>query len=829
MRPVPCYASIPSTLFRIARACCVLFVIAAALQPIASSFPSSTFQLPESTSGGKDSTLAPPVLMSPVNGASDLKENVQLEWQSVVHATAYDVEVSTKSNFGGSPVFESSMAHTSAGLSGLTGGTTYFWRVRARDGNRKSNWSEQQFTIQKAQIGVPQLSAPADNSTSVSTSVTLSWGGVPGATGYNVQLSTKQNFSEFIVNASHHPSTQLALSGLEPNQRYYWHVSAADSGGSGSWSDTWSFRTEKKPLGGVQLLSPPDNATELPTSVTLSWQSVEGATGYNIQMSTKQNYSDYVVNATGYTQTSIGVSGLDNNQNYYWRVSASDAGGSGGWSSTWSFRTAKKPLGGVQLISPPDNATDVPPNVTLSWQSVEGATGYTVQVSTKQNFNDLLVNGSVTGTTYALSGLDNNQNYYWRVSATDAGGSGGWSSTWSFRTVKKPLGGVQLISPPDNATDVPPNVTLSWQSVEGATGYTVQVSTKQNFNDLLVNGSATGTTYALSGLDNNQNYYWRVSASDAGGSGGWSSTWSFRTAKKPLGGVQLISPPDNATDVPPNVTLSWQSVEGATGYTVQVSTKQNFNDLLVNGSVTGTTYALSGLDNNQNYYWRVSASDAVGSGGWSSTWGFRTMHKPGPPAPRLLRPPHNARGISTSPQIVWTSAPSATGYSLELSTSESFSSSTTVVRLSGIPDTNVSLQGLDNNTRYYWRVRATDSGVVGDWSTVNAFETGSITSAETFDAMPADFVLRQNHPNPFNPSTTIQFHLPVSSEVKLEVFDVRGEKISTIVDGERTAGIYRVSWHAPFPSGTYFYRLEARSMHDPPRTFIETKKMTVVK
>jgi len=639
MRPVPCYASIPSTLFRIARACCVLFVIAAALQPIASSFPSSTFQLPESTSGGKDSTLAPPVLMSPVNGASDLKENVQLEWQSVVHATAYDVEVSTKSNFGGSPVFESSMAHTSAGLSGLTGGTTYFWRVRARDGNRKSNWSEQQFTIQKAQIGVPQLSAPADNSTSVSTSVTLSWGGVPGATGYNVQLSTKQNFSEFIVNASHHPSTQLALSGLEPNQRYYWHVSAADSGGSGSWSDTWSFRTEKKPLGGVQLLSPPDNATELPTSVTLSWQSVEGATGYNIQMSTKQNYSDYVVNATGYTQTSIGVSGLDNNQNYYWRVSASDAGGSGGWSSTWSFRTAKKPLGGVQLISPPDNATDVPPNVTLSWQSVEGATGYTVQVSTKQNFNDLLVNGSVTGTTYALSGLDNNQ----------------------------------------------------------------------------------------------------------------------------------------------------------------------------------------------NYYWRVSASDAVGSGGWSSTWGFRTMHKPGPPAPRLLRPPHNARGISTSPQIVWTSAPSATGYSLELSTSESFSSSTTVVRLSGIPDTNVSLQGLDNNTRYYWRVRATDSGVVGDWSTVNAFETGSITSAETFDAMPADFVLRQNHPNPFNPSTTIQFHLPVSSEVKLEVFDVRGEKISTIVDGERTAGIYRVSWHAPFPSGTYFYRLEARSMHDPPRTFIETKKMTVVK
>ncbi|RMG39178.1 MAG: T9SS C-terminal target domain-containing protein, partial [Methanobacteriota archaeon] len=66
-----------------------------------------------------------------------------------------------------------------------------------------------------------------------------------------------------------------------------------------------------------------------------------------------------------------------------------------------------------------------------------------------------------------------------------------------------------------------------------------------------------------------------------------------------------------------------------------------------------------------------------------------------------------------------------------------------------------------------------------------------------------------NFPNPFNPTTTIYFTLPQNERVTLEVFNILGEKIATLVSGELTPGIHRVIWNAiGYPSGVYLYRLE---------------------
>jgi flagellar hook assembly protein FlgD len=88
--------------------------------------------------------------------------------------------------------------------------------------------------------------------------------------------------------------------------------------------------------------------------------------------------------------------------------------------------------------------------------------------------------------------------------------------------------------------------------------------------------------------------------------------------------------------------------------------------------------------------------------------------------------------------------------------------------------------------------------------------------------------LSQNYPNPFNPTTEISFALPSAGHVSLEVYNVLGQRVVTLVDGYREAGEHFVQWNSTdasgnqVSSGVYFYRLVAGQ-------FVETKKMVLLK
>jgi Secretion system C-terminal sorting domain len=76
---------------------------------------------------------------------------------------------------------------------------------------------------------------------------------------------------------------------------------------------------------------------------------------------------------------------------------------------------------------------------------------------------------------------------------------------------------------------------------------------------------------------------------------------------------------------------------------------------------------------------------------------------------------------------------------------------------------------------------------------------------------PAQFSLGFNYPNPFNPTTTIQYSTTSNSYVKLRVYDILGRQVATLVDGVEYAGEHTVQWNAGSrPSGVYFYRLETK-------------------
>lgn len=97
---------------------------------------------------------------------------------------------------------------------------------------------------------------------------------------------------------------------------------------------------------------------------------------------------------------------------------------------------------------------------------------------------------------------------------------------------------------------------------------------------------------------------------------------------------------------------------------------------------------------------------------------------------------------------------------------------------------------------------------VGDSGTILFTSNGGVTFIDEEPNMPYTFVLQQNYPNPFNPSTTIEFSLPVRSRGILKIFNILGEEIEVLVNGELEAGEHLINWEAKnLPSGIYFYRL----------------------
>jgi len=110
----------------------------------------------------------------------------------------------------------------------------------------------------------------------------------------------------------------------------------------------------------------------------------------------------------------------------------------------------------------------------------------------------------------------------------------------------------------------------------------------------------------------------------------------------------------------------------------------------------------------------------------------------------------------------------------------------------------------------------TKAGEAG-WVLTGSFLEGDLTD------VPSEFALLSNYPNPFNAQTVIQYQLPASSSVKLEIYNLIGEKVATLLNGAEEAGYKSVTWDASeISSGIYFYKLSAGD-------YTETKRMMLVK
>jgi subtilisin family serine protease len=191
----------------------------------------------------------------------------------------------------------------------------------------------------------PTLSGPSNGATGVVVPAELTWNAVAdaGAT-YRVQVSTSSTFATLAYDQANITTTSTSVAGLVAGTLYYWRVNATSANGTGVFSTVWSFTTAGTapvpPAPAAPALSSPANgATRVSTSPTLSWIGSSGATSYGVQVSRSSSFTTFVVNRTGVTTTSAGVTGLAGRTTYYWRVNATNAGGTSNFSAVRSFKT----------------------------------------------------------------------------------------------------------------------------------------------------------------------------------------------------------------------------------------------------------------------------------------------------------------------------------------------------------------------------------------------------------------------------------------------------------------------------------------------------------
>jgi hypothetical protein len=498
---------------------------------------------------------------------------------------------------------------------------------------------------------------------------------------------------------------------------------------------------------------------------------------------------------------------------------------------------------------------------TLSWNAAAaGAVGsltYEAQVSTSSAFSTLVKDVTGLSATNTIVRLGYSTKYFWRVREFQSGFTGPWAAADSFSTkylidtvTPKP------IYPAANQLGLPLKPTLKVSYVNTASTYQMQVDTVNKYitrdtatvaankitTALVINDSTTAqdTFYVFTtNLKPNVKYFWRTRGWNLAGSSKWSSVDSFTVMFVPATPV-LAYPIKDAPNVPTNLTFKWnrvvpagQTTPGDSNYVVQFWTYGTTSSGSVVTLMTSDTtkhdssLVITGLQNLARYYWKVMTFNQGGASAFTAVDSFTTATAvPGSPA---VVSPKSTTGENRIEQFVWNSTPNSTSYHMQVSTSASF---TTVLIDLKLVDTSivVTQDTLAANTRYYWHVSAVNAGGEGAFSGASTFTTSTLLDvALATSEIPKVFALNQNYPNPFNPSTTISYDIPRAAFVNVDIYDVLGRRVISLVDGIQSPNHYVMQWNASnVSSGIYFLRIRAHSQ-DGSDNFNAVKKLMLMK
>lgn len=284
---------------------------------------------------------------------------------------------------------------------------------------------------------------------------------------------------------------------------------------------------------------------------------------------------------------------------------------------------------------------------------------------------------------------------------------------------------VDLLSPLNaSAVTCPGPANFRWTRTANSSKDPHTYVLRVNGPGVNINMETADTSYTISNFTNfqsGQNYQWSVMVKDEFNNTASQDTFSFQYNQGTPAAPSLISPANAALDQPLSLNVSWSSADCASSYRLQVSSDSLFTSLVVDDStLTGNSKLIGPLAHATEYFWRVNAQNSTGPGGFSAANSFTTVIAP-PAAPALLLPVDLATDEPVNLDLVWNPSPTAASYHLQMATDSLFAS--LVLNDSTLTDTTRTASSLSHLTRYFWRVRAKNSGGWSPFAAYNSFTT----------------------------------------------------------------------------------------------------------